>query len=500
MNFDNVRDWQGTAKDLLQELERKSDQLQLSVASPRVRTVRAWRSKGIFSHSKGENFKFRQILEGLETLLLLKKGWTLNAIAEILPSFDDLQLERKILEESSVTEAIASSETQSFFASQNDNHLNDLAHKAVILLAQGILQQYTRILNESEIVRQDDRSIPKELYQAMYSLGRLYIEEEKCDRAACIHDLLERSRYTLNFHQWDLDVFKQSNFKFREILLIEPDLRVPTSECSDIARNSGGFGEDNVIEHRLYTQLKESTERLGGKRKHLAYTAVRELLGRRSLIGERELIEYLIEHQLTALQGMIINNFFTEVPEIWLIQGLAHRCAYCETLMRPHHRFPDTGYCPIRLCEGNSEPMVLEKLDPQQERLLIAKPQILTYWTSPAIDEINIFDRAKEYGLDVQLYPESDLCDVSINNYAIGIDAKSYNSPVSLAMRLNRDIGGLIHYRQRIIAVSDRIVANTDGYLDILRSSLDNKGDPARLEIKSVSEVFDLLKEVNDAS
>ncbi|MCC5624730.1 hypothetical protein, partial [Nostoc sp. CHAB 5715] len=129
-------------------------------------------------------------------------------------------------------------------------------------------------------------------------------------------------------------------------------------------------------------------------------------------------------------------------PDIWLIKGLAHRCAHCGTLMRPHPNkkiFPE-GRCPIRQCNSRKRAKVLEKLDPTQDRLLIAKPQILTYWTGPAIDELEIFDTARQHGLNAELYPESDLCDVSINERAIGIDAKSYTSPVSLALRLNRSI------------------------------------------------------------
>ena len=42
--------------------------------------------------------------------------------------------------------------------------------------------------------------------------------------------------------------------------------------------------------------------------------------------------------------------------------------------------------------------LVGEKLDPNIDRLLIAKPQILTYWTGPAIDELMIFDAARQYG------------------------------------------------------------------------------------------------------
>lgn len=91
-----------------------------------------------------------------------------------------------------------------------------------------------------------------------------------------------------------------------------------------------------MIEHRLYTQLCEATERLGGRRQHKAYTALRQLFGRYSLIGERQLLDYLVENDLTPLQRMIVENFFNLVPDIWLVDGLAHRCAHCGTLMRSH--------------------------------------------------------------------------------------------------------------------------------------------------------------------
>jgi hypothetical protein len=105
-----------------------------------------------------------------------------------------------------------------------------------------------------------------------------------------------------------------------------------------------------------------------------------------------------------------------------------------------------------------------------------------------------IFDTARNHGLNAELYPESDLCDVGINNRNIGIDAKSYSSPVSLALRLNRSIGGLIYYRRRIIAVSDHLIEDNPYYLSTLHSTLDKKGDPATLEILSVSEIIQLLK------
>ena len=498
MYFEDDRQWQGTAEFLTKELKRRIEQLGLSVEPPGLRTVRSWRAKHLLSQPKGQEFGFRQILEGLATALLLKKGWTLAAIAQVLPSFPDLVLEQQIIAEGDRQDPTWLPPMQTATLPLPTGHAStlDLAEDTVVLLAQGIMRQYTRTLNR-EILRQDD-AMPSQLYRAMCKLGRLYIEEGLPDRAACIHTVLEGARSSLE--KWDLKIFRHPDFRFRQAILIDPDLRVPTSDCAEIANSRGTFGEDNAIERRLYERLREATERLGIRRQHKAYTDLRELFGRRSLIGEHQLSNYLVENNLTPLQGMIIDTFFDSVPDIWLINGQAHRCAHCGTLMRPYpdqKLFPD-GRCPIRQCLGHesSTATFSEKLDPNKDSLLIAKPQILTYWTGPAIDEVTIFDTAINHGLNAEIYPESDLCDVAINDRNIGIDAKSYSSPVSLALRLNRSIGGLIYYRRRIIAISDRLIEDNPYYLSTLQSTLDKKGDPANLEILSVSEITQLLKEM----
>lgn len=499
MQLEDVSHWQGTAEALTKELKRQSRQLGLSVEPPGLRTVRSWRAKQILSQPKGQEFGFRQILEGLATTLLLKKGWTLAAIAQVLPSFSEDALKRQIIAEADGQDPIWSPAMQSTSFSLPTGHRQafDLAEDAVALLAQGILRQYDRVLSGREIVYQRD-SIPPELYKAMCKLGRLYIQEGLSDRAACVHTVLARARYSLGSDEWELEIFRSSDFRFCKATLIDPDMRVPTSDCSAIANLSGAFGEDNVIEYRLYAHLREATERLGGRRQHKAYTALRELFGRYSLITECQLLDYLLDNDLTPLQGMIIEKFFDPVPDVWLNEGLAHRCAHCGTLMRPHPNkklFPE-GCCPIRLCTGHepNNAKLSQRLDPNQDRLLIAKPQILTYWTGPAIDELAIYDTAQQNGLNSELYPESDLCDVSINERVIGIDAKSYTSPVSLALRLNHSIGGLIHYRRRIVAISNRLINDNPNYLSTLQSTLDKKGDPATLEIRSVSSVIESLK------
>jgi hypothetical protein len=489
--LDTVRQWQGTAESLTEELNHQIKELKLSVEIPAVRTVRLWRSKNIFSQPQKQRFGFRQILEGLATVLLLKKGWTLAAISQVLPSLSNINLERQILAEAE------DQETSWLPESLVKNHRQqlDMAENAVTLLAQGIIRLYTQLLPGEKIVKQND-SLPYELYQAMCKLGRLYIENGQTDQAASVHQVLHLARFPLKHEQWNLAIFQQPEFSHRDVILIDSQMCVPTADCGEIARHYGGFGENNLIEHRLYEQLCQATEKLGTRRQHLAYTAIRELLGRFSLIGEHQLIVYLEAHDLTPLQRVIL-DFFTSIPDIWLIKNLAHRCDYCGTLMRPHphkNKYPD-GQCPIWQCQGNLKPKIGEKLDPNQDRLLVAKPQILTYWTAPAIDELAIYDIAKQERLEVELYPHSDLCDLAINDRLIGIDAKSYSSPVALAAKLNHSIGGLIHYRHRIIAISDHLITDNPYYLDILREQLESENPQSTLEIMSVSEIIQKLKE-----
>lgn len=502
MDFEDAKLWAGTAEELTEALARLINGLGLGIPAPTLRTIRLWRSKRLFSQPPGSEFGGRQLLEGIATAVLLRRGWSLAAIADLLPTQDDLTLTARIVAEAEGDGGSwgAASETSGGGESPRRRALQDLADDGVVLLAQGILKQYDRILTGREIVRQDD-GLPPELQAAMCRLGRLHIEEGQPDRAACVHDVLDRARFPLGSEEWGLAAFRASEFRFGRVVLVDPELRVPTADCAAIAAISGGFGEDNVIENRLHAVLRDSAERLGGRRRHAAYTAMRELLARRSLISERELLLQLEERDLTPLQELVIETFFHPVPDAWLIDGRAHRCAHCGTLMRPHvdtERYPE-GRCPVRQCHGKRPAEVGERLDPDAGRLLVARPQILTYWTGPGIDELAIHDEAARLGLEAELYPESDLCDVAIGGREIGIDAKSYSSPVSLALRLNRSIGGLVQYRRRIIAVGDEIVTDDPDYLAVLRSSLDKRGDAATLEVKSVSSVLTMLRSLRHA-
>ncbi len=474
--FASYQQWNGTAETLTQELSSIIRQFNLGVELPTVRTIRLWRSKAIFSQPKKERFGFRQILEGLATTLLLKKGWTLVSIAQVLPKMSDLVLEEQI---SAELEGKDSSWLPTSLVADH-RQLLERAENAVVLLAQGIMRLYNQISLSQKIVRQDDQ-IPGELYHALVKLGRLYIETGDYDQVACVHPVLAEAKKPLK--KWNLILFQDNKFKYKEVVLINNEFSVPTSECGEIATQFGGFGEDNLIQKRLYDNLIQATERLGN-RQNFAYSKIREIIGRYSLLREKTLYQLLEENNFTPLQKTV-SEFFTRVPDIWLIKGTAHSCQQCHTLMRPHGK---ESQCP--LCHGNQ---VGEKLQGDLGDLLVAKPPILTYWTGPAIDELRIYDTAKQQKLDVELYPELDRCDVAIGD-KIGIDAKSYRDPVSLAMKLNRSIGGLIHYDTRIIAISDQHIENNPYYLTILREILEQQFPQNTLQLLSVSDVIQRIK------
>jgi hypothetical protein len=84
MDFQHLKTWSGTAEGVASEFSRLIKALGLHVEAPTVRTIRLWRTKKLFSHPAGSEFRGRQILEGLNTAILLKRGWSLAAIADLL--------------------------------------------------------------------------------------------------------------------------------------------------------------------------------------------------------------------------------------------------------------------------------------------------------------------------------------------------------------------------------------------------------------------------------
>ncbi|MEH2165547.1 MAG: hypothetical protein V7K41_02485 [Nostoc sp.] len=48
---------------------------------------------------------------------------------------------------------------------------------------------------------------------------------------------MDNARHPLGSDRWGLKIFNQSDFRFSNATIIDPDLRVPTSDCAEIANH-----------------------------------------------------------------------------------------------------------------------------------------------------------------------------------------------------------------------------------------------------------------------
>lgn len=487
VDLERLRDWNGSAEDLAALLREYGPILGLSADLPGIRTIRYWRSIGVIGRSEGRKFAEREALEALSTLVLRSRGLALVEVESMLKQYETEELRDLLVS--------ARASRSGKFAEPNRNEARALerARTAVVLLAQGVARSYEFVGGEGGIVRQDDE-VSGEIQDAMCLLGRLYIEQGAEDRMACLHDVLDRCRFPLDDEEWGLDAFRSASFPYAGARLIEYDLRVPTPECYEIARGNNGRGLDDIVENQLHDELRRALESSGGETAR-SYTAVRQFIGRRSLATLEELYGYCEKENLPGrLSRLFVERFYEDVPEGWLIEGHANRCAHCGTLLRPHPNaaeYPE-GRCPLSACRAANRPGVSERLS--TEGTVVCRPQILSYWVNPAVDELRIYDEARARGVQSNLYPGEDRCDVSLED-GIGVDVKSYGSPISLAMRLNqKGIGGLVDYKRRILAVPD-FIASRPSYLDALKDALET-AEARSLEVMPVSGVLSLIEEL----
>jgi hypothetical protein len=86
--------WTGTAEALAAEVARLATLLELDVPEPSVRTIRLWRAKKLLGRDPGGRFGYRQLLEALAVAVLLIRGWTSTAIADLFAGGDNADLNR----------------------------------------------------------------------------------------------------------------------------------------------------------------------------------------------------------------------------------------------------------------------------------------------------------------------------------------------------------------------------------------------------------------------
>ena len=119
----------------------------------------------------------------------------------------------------------------------------------------------------------------------MARLGRHYFAEGREDRVASVHQLL--SFCTTPLIKWAPQVV--SNLEgYRDAILIDPSYYVPNEDCEDIAEQATGTNLNDLVERHLHEELRNRLQKLG-KDADVAYTIVREFIGRNPLATASEL-------------------------------------------------------------------------------------------------------------------------------------------------------------------------------------------------------------------
>lgn len=423
-----------TAEEAVDYIAQLAPQFGIQGRMPDVRTLRLWRSKALVT-VKGRSFIRRNVLEVLVMLKLQQEGFMQQNAAQRAISFNDDDLRLQLV--GSTATARTSVEADSMITLQ--------------LLARGIVDQFNAV-RQGAIVGHTDRfktgfeNTPRTLREAMARLGRLYFISGLEDRAASVHELLGLCMTPLA--TWAPPALTQLS-RYRDLILIDPSYRVPSEDCASIVEEMPSGNISDLVEHHLHDSLREILKKLGSDSDY-AYTTIREFLGRHPMVSTRELLNLTMNPELTEESIGFVRSLYTPVHHHDAVNGYVRRCAHCYGLIRAN------GRCVLDGCQADYITAETEPIPLAEARL--AQPEVLKFWIDPAREELRLYDTLRsvpEFEQLTYLYPNSDRCDVAIGE-EVGIDVKDYRSPILLGRRLNRSIGGLIHYKLRILAIAQR--------------------------------------------
>jgi hypothetical protein len=458
-----------TAQEAADLVAALAPELGISEDIPDIRTLRLWRTKKHLT-IQGRRFTRRNILEVFALLKLRQEGLTHQHAVERVLALDDERM--RLLLTGSARISLTHTDAEPLITLQ--------------LLAKGILEQYQQVKKGAIVGHTDSRktgvhNIPRSLQQAMARLGRHYFSEGQEDHAASIHQLLTLCARPL--HEWspqaicDLGTYQQA-------VLIDPIYLVPNEDCEIIAEDADGTNLSDLVERHLHEQLRTTLKKLGDDADS-AYTVVRAFIGRHPLATSNELHHLYLNPELTDEVIEFVRSLYQAVHHDDATDGQVRRCAYCHALIGRD------GLCRLVGCRedyatADASPVPLDTA-------FLARSEVLKYWADPAREELRLYDTLCQHTHlrnRVYLYPHSDWCDVSLDD-EVGIDVKDYRDPVRLAQRLNRSLGQLSQYPERIIAIAKRRWSKT--YRDQLLEHL-NPEKRAALRVMNVDETISYIQ------
>lgn len=313
--------------------------------------------------------------------------------------------------------------------------------------------------------------------RAMGLVSRVALEAGLPDYGAEIHELLFQCTRPLG--EW-LIIPEVSAQGMGDAPLICGASYMPTPECIDLA--DGFCGLSANFEERLFQKFIESLSVLTKASANTYYSSIREFIVRNP-VCTLTLLRQEMESLPSQLWRLMQYEFYEDVPGGWEIDGVVPMCGHCGDAMM---QSAAGLVCRTQACtvsfpskQGGSQPV---------ESIQRVKRGIKQYWVEPGYDEILLFDRLSELGLESELYPNMDRVDIAVGE--IGLDLKAYNSPETLGRRFQKGIGGLAFYSDKWVVIPDWLISSKPAYIDRLSAIADRP----EVDFMSVSDALARLK------
>jgi hypothetical protein len=448
---------------------------------PDARALRDWRVRRILTVD-GRHFTRRALLEAFVIIRLRQQGMTLSAAGTFARGITD---ESALYAHLSTTPGTTLGGTDSAVGGAEQRGVDPLL--TLQLLATGIIALYTRVRGGALVAHSDRTQLgyettPAQLYQAMAYLGRYAFIEGREDTAASVHQLLALCQQPL--HTWAPQALAHLE-GYEEVILVDPDYRVPSDDCETIAANAKRGDLGDLIEDQLHKRLRSTISRSAGADE--AYTAIRAFIGGHPMATRGELRALRLNQAIPDEALAFLEGLYQPVHAYEARDGLVRRCRRCGGLISNA-----TNACHLAGCRDDYPETTEQESVPLAEAR-IPPPEALLYWADPAREELRLYSelqKVRRLRDHVFLYPHSDRCDVALDE-EIGIDVKDYRDPARLAQRLNGSIGGLEYYPRRILAIAKRRWnrAYRDQLLDYLTTER-----RTQLEVMSVTQAIQTLR------
>lgn len=416
----------------------------------------SYRSRHILPPAAGKQFRWEHLVRLLAGRHLITLGWSHEETGLYLRTHTTEYLAANL----GVLSATISSITSS--TEVDMSRLLEQATLAVRMLATGIAEQYCRARRGDVLVHSGTLSEP--LVQAMFMFAGLFLQSGQDNILGSVHDLLARCQQPLTKATFGLDVFSHPDFQYNGIVLIDPDQRIPTLDCAELARQTSS--ELDLREQLAFDALREASDQFV-ERESEAYSSLRLWIVEHPVTTANAQRLFMRDRNL-QLAANFLSGCYEALGPKHLVEGELHLCQGCGTPMRRSVGAPGLYACTLRQCRKFDVPVRSKASDVSADTVVV-NAAIMLYWVGPGLDEAAVYRQAMKCQRQPRVYPDRDTCDVSLDDDKTGIDIKSYSNPHVLADNLSRRPGGLLYYQNRIVAINDRVLARWPGYLDVLK-------------------------------